>query len=354
VAVAAVVGGSAVAAPQTPGATKRQHADIIVYSGRREGLILPALKAFEAESGIPVRVLSGSNTALASRILAERNNPRASVFISQFAPTCEVLRKEGVLEANSSPALDVIPRRFRAVDGSWVGLSGRARVIMYNRDQVRGAGVPTSIYDLLKPEWRGKIATPGRSEVALQSWAGLLIKQLGPERAESFFTRLKDNGLVSLANHTAVRQAVARGEFALGLVNHYYYHLQRAEGSTNIGIVYPDQQRVVRVRTTVRGKTVIRGELRPKNALGTFFNPAGVCLVKGGPAQAEARALIDWFTTARAQQLFAELNFEYPLRTGLSPTNGVRPPGRITQAPVDLTDVDVNAGNALLTRVGIQ
>ncbi|MEW6582701.1 MAG: extracellular solute-binding protein [Actinomycetota bacterium] len=352
----AVTGG--VAAATAGAASSHEATDLVVYTGRKEALIAPALRAFEAETGIKVKVKSGSNGALAQAILAERGQPQASVFISQDAPTCELLRREGALAPSSIPALNVIPGRFRAVDGSWVGISGRVRVLMYNKNLVRKDQLPQSVLDLTRPEWRGKVAMASSKEASVASWAGALVLQLGKERATAYLTKLKANGLTVLPGHTDVRKAVGRGEFAIGLVNHYYYHLESADGSP-VGVVYPDQQRLQRVKVKVRGsdgavRTVIRGKLVPKSPLGVLFNAATLCLVKDGPAPASARAFVEYMTSARAQVNFSELNYEYPLRTGLPATNGVRPIHRVTQAPVNLRDIDAAAGLDALKAAGIE
>ena len=329
---------------------------LTVFTGRREALIAPVLSAFRAETGINFVVKSGTTGGLANEIIAQRNNPQASILISQDAPTCDALRRADVLQANSSTALTAIPPRFRASDGSWVGVSGRVRVLMYNRDLVRTADLPTSVLDLTKPEWRGKVAIASSQEGSVSAWAGALIRQLGRPAAESYLKRLSANGLTVLRTHTDVRQAVARGEFAIGIVNHYYYHLTRAEGG-KVGVIYPDQGRLVRKRTFVGRGSARRARVRtvrvPRKPLGVLFNAAAVCLVKGGPAQAEARALIDYMTSARAQVLFSELNYEYPLRRGLAPTNGVRNISTLYQAPVPLKAINPTAGLEILRAAGI-
>jgi iron(III) transport system substrate-binding protein len=337
-------------AHQAPGGT------LTIFTGRKESLIAPALSAFRAETGINFVVKSGTTGGLASEIIAQRNNPQASVLFSQDAPTCEALRRAGVLEANDSAALKAIPPRFRASDGSWVGISGRARVLMYNRDLVKPADLPRSVLDLAKPRWRGKVATPSSREASVVSWAGALIRQMGREAAERYLRRLAANDLAVLGSHTDVRRAVARGEFAIGMVNHYYYHLTRAEGG-NVGIVHPDQGRLVRKRTFVGSgadrRAVVRTVRVPRRPLGVLFNAASLCLVKDGPAQREARALIDYMTSARAQVLFSELNYEYPLRSGLAATNGVRNLKTLYQAPVALKGINSTAGLEILRAAGI-
>ena len=314
-----------------------ERGDVVVYAGRKESLIAPMLRAFQDRTGIRVVVKSGTNGALAQEIIAERGNPQASIFISQDAPTCEVLRGEGVLAPNDSPALREIPERFRAEDGSWVGISGRARVLIHNTDLVQEADLPQSVLELTEPQWRGRVAMASGREASVASWAGALIEQLGRAEALAFLKALKANGTAVLENHTAVREAVGKGEFAIGIVNHYYFYLEKAEGSP-VGITYPDQEPVAGAR----------------EPLGDLVNAASVCLVKDAPQADKARELMDFMTSAEAQSLFAQQNFEYPTRPGTPPPEGVEPLDGFRQADVDLHEIDPVAGLELLEEAGIQ
>lgn len=291
--VIAILGGAVV-----PGVAAQPGA-IVVYSGRREPLILPLIERFRQETGVSVTVRSGSIGELANLVLEERSRPRADVLISNEVSVLEVLRREGVLEPYLGSAIRSIPREFRAHDGTWIGLSLRAHVVMVNRDRLAewGLPAPTSMLDLVDPRWRGRIVMPVFTNEYVVAWLSALRLARGDGWTEEFFRRLRENRPILVAGGTQVRQAVGRGEGAVGIANHYYYHLQVAEGSRNLAVVYPDQG---------------------PGDMGVLVSPTGIAVIMGGPNPARARRFVDFLAAdRRAQEFYARANFEYPIVAGV-------------------------------------
>ncbi len=289
---------------------------IVVYSGRREPLILPLIERFRQEARMPVTVRSGSIGELANLVLEERSQPRADLVISNEISVLEVLRREGVLDPYLGTAVRGTPREFRAHDGTWSGLSLRAHVITMNRDRMTEWGLPTpvSMTELADPRWRERIVMPVFTNEYIVAWLSALRLTRGDGWTEDFFRRLRDNRPILVAGGTQVRQAVARGEGAVGIANHYYYHLQVAEGSRNIAIVYPDQG---------------------PNDMGVLVSPTGIAIIMGGPNPAGARRFVDFLAAdRRAQEFYARANFEYPVMDGISLHPDVRPLARVKRMAV--------------------
>lgn len=293
-----------------------QPGGVVVYSGRREPLILPLIERFRQEAGMPVTVRSGSIGELANLVLEERSRPRADVLISNEVSVLEVLRREGVLDPYLGTAVRAIPREFRAHDGTWIGLSLRAHVLMVNRDRLAELALPTpaSMTDLADPRWRGRIVMPVFTNEYIVAWLSALRLARGDGWTEEFFRRLRDSRPILVAGGTQVREAVARGEAAVGIANHYYYHLQVAEGSRNIAVVYPDQG---------------------PNDMGVLVSPTGIAVIMGGPNPAGARRLVDFLAAdRRAQEFYARANFEYPIIDGVPLHPDVRPLDRVKRMAV--------------------
>ncbi len=270
---------------------------IVLYSGRREELMRPSIEAFEKKTGIQVLIKAGSTSELANAILEERNSPRADVYIGTDPGALETLRREGVLEPYLSPAVKAIPEAYRASDGAWVGVSGRARVIMYNKNLVSESELPKSLFELTDSKWKGKVAMASTREGTVVAHLSAIYKVKGEAFLRQFLEDLKRNEIKVLRGHTDVRKAVGNGEVALGWVNHYYYHLQLKEGSP-VGVVYPDQG---------------------ANDVGTMISVAGVAIVKGARNLDGAKAFVDFLASPEAQDLFAKTNYEYPLIAGIAP-----------------------------------
>lgn len=304
------------AAAQSHGAAGQGGArELVVYSGRTEYLIKPVFDLFEKETGIKVKVRYGSSPELANLIGEERANPRADVYVGNDAGSLEVLRMNGLLAPYQSDRVRAVPADLRAEDGSWVGVTFRLRVIMYNTELVKDPSVlPKSLLDLTDPRWKGKVAIGrGYHEYMVGNITAMRMA-LGDARTEQFLRDLIKNQPVTLGSDTQIRQAVGRGEFPLGWVNHYYFFLQKAEGSP-VGIIWPDQ-----------------GE----GQMGAAANITGVGLVKGGPNPEAARQFVDFMLRPDVQELFAQRNFEIPTVPGVKPAPGVPTMDQVKRAKVDL------------------
>jgi iron(III) transport system substrate-binding protein len=302
--------------PEASGTEEPLDGDLVVYSGRREPLLQPIIDAFEEDTGINVSVKYGATNELGNALIEERGNPRADVFVGTDAASAESLRSRGVFAVFDDPALEAIDRSYRAVDGAWVGISGRARVIIYNTELVDEADLPRSIFDLTDPKWDGQIAIPSTTNGSFTAWVSSIRKLEGDEAARDLLEGLKDNGAVAIGDHTAVRQAVGRGEFALGLVNHYYYQLEKDAGSP-VGVIYTDQA---------------DGEI------GVLVNVAAASIVEGAAHAENAAAFMRYLLSPEAQELFAALNFEYPLIPGIEDRADYKR-GTFEESDVDLHEL---------------
>lgn len=277
--------------------------ELVLYSGRKTKLMRPVLRAFERDTGIRVIMKAASAAALVNQLLEEKTSPKADVFVTLYAPILNRLATEQILAPYESAATRKIPSAFKADDKRWVGVTARLRVIMYNTKLIRRVDVPTTIAELAAPKWRGKIGITRVGNNSMQGHLTVLYKLLGPAKTKAFMTGLARNGGRVFKGHTGVRKAVARGEFPLGLVNHYYYFLQKAEGSP-VGVVYPDQK---------------------VGQMGAVLTITGTGIVQGARNRASAERFVDYLLTPKAQQIYADTNYEFPILPGVKSGRGVPP-----------------------------
>lgn len=282
---------------------------LIIYSGRSEPLIQPVLAAFQAKyPQVEVLLKSGSNSQMANTLLEEKANPQADVFITTEVFTAHALSREGIFQPYEPVGYQNLPDAYKADDASWVGLTQRFRVIMYNKDLVNPDELPDSMFDLTDPKWKGQIAAAGSTNASMQAQIASMIQLLGQDQTKAWLKGLLDNEVTFFGGHSDVRKAVGAGEFKLGLVNHYYYYLQLAEGS-NVGIVYPDQA---------------------ITEMGIISNATTAALIQGSRNPDAAKAFLDFLVSAEGQKIFAEGNYEYPLLPGIAlhpdlvSTNGLK------------------------------
>ena len=194
---------------------------ITVYSGRTENLIGPLLEQFSEDTGIPVAVKYASSAELALLISEEGDRSPADLFISQSPGAIGFLAQEGLLQPIEDDVLGLVSEEFRSSDGVWVGLSGRVRVLVYNRDLVEPSELPASIFDLAGPEYAGRVGlAPGNG--SFQDFVTAMRDVEGDDVTLAWLEAMEANDARTYGGNTAIVQAVGRGEVPMGLVNHYY------------------------------------------------------------------------------------------------------------------------------------
>ena len=308
--------------------------DLVIYSGRSEPLLQPVIDAFKAQHpDVEVLLKAGSNSELANALIEEQANPQADVFVTTELFTVQSLAQEGVFQSYLPPGADELPAEFLGPDNLWTGLTRRARVIMYNADLVSEEELPSSIFDLTDPQWKGQVAAAGSTNGSMQAQIAAMRQLTGEEETEAWLNGLIVNEVTFFGGHTDVRKAVGAGEFQLGLVNHYYYYLQQAEGS-NVGIIFPDQ-----------------GE----GQIGLITNATAAAVVNGALHVEAAQAFIDFLVSPEGQKLFAEQNYEYPLLPGVELHPDVQPQDEFRLADVNVAEAaqDFDVTFDLMERVGL-
>lgn len=269
---------------------------LTIYSGRAERLIKPVLDPFTAKTGIQVELLSSGTTELLNRLKAEGDRTPADLFITNDAGSLELARMAGLLRPLNMREIDrAIPPQYRAPDNSWVGLSGRFWIIAYNTTQVKPDQL-RSLLDLADPKWKDKIAIPNSGSEYLQAGVSVIRATYGDERTKQFLVGLRDNGGTQVYQKSSqIVEAVAKGQVAIGIVNHYYVyrHLAMQPGAP-IAVFMPDQQ---------------------EGGMGSIMNVAGIGIIKQTKHLESAKLLVEFLVAQAGQKLFADLDKEYPLHS---------------------------------------
>ena len=207
---------------------------ITVYSGRSEDLIQPLLDAFTAETGVEVEARYGDSAELALLIQTEGDSSPADVFISQSPGALGLLAGEGRLATLGDDVTAMVGDGFSASDDTWVGITGRIRVVVYNTDLVDAADLPDSVLDLTDPAYAGRVAVaPGNG--SFQDFVTAMRNELGDDDTLAWLEGMAANGAPNYPKNSAIVEAVGRGEVEMGLVNHYY-NLRALEADPSVEV----------------------------------------------------------------------------------------------------------------------
>ncbi len=292
---------------------------LVVYSGRQEGLVKPLLEQFEKDTGIETSVRYGNTAQLAAQLIEEGDGTPADVFFSQDGGALGALTNRGRLEKLSDDVLDAVEPSFRADDGTWVGTSGRSRVIVYDPDEVPEADVPNTVFDLTDPKWKGKVGI-SPSNASFESFVTAIRVLRGDDAARAWLNDMKANDVQTFDNNILILNAVKEGVLPLGLINHYYFYEQVAES----------------------GMAAMKARLKflPGGDPGALVNVAGVGVLKGSDKADQARRLVDYLLDTEAQKYFAEKTKEYPLIEGVDAVADLPALDSLQAPEIDLSDLD--------------
>ncbi len=288
---------------------------LTVYSGRNEDLVGPLIQRFEDETGIETEVRYADSPELAATLLEEGEETPADVFFSQDAGALGALQERRMLADLPGPVLGRVAPRFRSAAGDWVGTSGRVRVIAFDTREVRTGELPPSVLGLTNARFRGRVGW-APTNASFQTFVTALRLTQGEDVARRWLEDMQANDVQAYENNIAIRDAIANGEIALGLINHYYV----AQAIAEEGADYPV------------------GLYTPRGDVGGLVNVAGAGVLADSDRAEDAQRFVSFLLQPAAQRYFAQETREYPLIPGVP----ARQPGLPPLERIDGPEVDLN------------
>ncbi len=273
---------------------------LVVYSGREEELVAPLFDAFEEETGIDVEVRYADSAELAATIAEEGDNSPADVFFAQDPGSLGAVDDQ--LAELPDEVLDRVDERFRGGD-KWVGTSGRTRVLVYNTDALSEDEVPDSVFELTDPKWKGKIGI-APTNASFQAFVTAMRLDLGDDRTREWLEGVMENEPKFYEKNTPIVEAAAAGEIEVGLVNHYYLYLVRAEQGED---------------------APIENKYLPGDDPGALVTVAGAGVLEGAEHAEAAERFVEFLLSDESQRFYTDEaeEAEIPLVDGIEPKEGV-------------------------------
>jgi iron(III) transport system substrate-binding protein len=280
--------------------------EVTVYVSTDRVFSEPVLRAYEQKTGVKVNAVYDTeetkSTGLANRLLAEKNNPQADVFWSNEPVRTLVLKKRGVLASYKSPNADGIPATFIDPEGYWTGFSARSRVIVYNTKLVKPEEAPNSVLDLTDPKWKAQVAIADPRFGSTSFHVAALYAELGDERADEFFRKLRANDVKIVSSNSVVCDMVARGEVKVGLTD-----------TDDVNVALEDKQPVAMV-------------FPDRDGMGVPVMPNMVSLIANAPHIEAGQKLIDYMLSPEVEHSLAQSEaVQIPLREGVEGPKNIAP-----------------------------
>ncbi|QEY25526.1 Fe(3+) ABC transporter substrate-binding protein [Neisseria zalophi] len=295
--------------------------ELVVYSSRSDNLLRPVVEAYQKKTGVSVKLVNDKAGPLMEKLKAEGSNSPADVLITVDGGNLWQATQMGLLRPiNSATLKSNIPANLRDPKNQWFGLSVRARTIFYNTNKVKPSELSTYA-DLADPKWKGRLCLRTSNNVYNQSLVGTMIANHGQVNTARIVKGWVNNLAVApFPNDTAMMEAIGAGRCDVGIGNTYYYgRLMDKKPDLPVGIFFADQQ----------GK-------------GTHVNVSGAGVAKYSKNVPQAQKFIEWLSGSEAQNLFADLNHEYPANPKINPDPKVAKWGKFKQ---DLINVSVAGSN---------
>jgi len=287
-----------------------QSADVNVYTYRETKLIQPLFDAFSKDTGIKVNVISASS-GLEQRIKTEGANSPADVLLTVDISRLEDAVQNGITAPLDSKAIDqAVPAAYRDTDGIWWGLTRRARVVYASKERVKQDEI--TYEELADPKWRGKICIRSGQHVYNVALIASMIAAHGEADTEQWLKGVKANLARKPAGDDRMQvKGVYSGECDLAIGNTYYMGAMlknekepvQKEWANSVNMLFPDT-----------------------NGRGTHVNISGAVLAKNAPHKDEAVKLMEFLASDEGQEMYADVNNEYPVKEGVpwSPLLGNR------------------------------
>jgi iron(III) transport system substrate-binding protein len=311
--------------------------EVNIYSLRQPFLIEPLLEAFTKETGIKTNVVFAKDGVI-ERMRAEGPNSPADVILTVDIGRLNDAVEAGVVQPLKSAALEEnVPAAFRDPEGRWFALTQRARLIYASRDRVK-PGEITSYEELADPKWKGRICTRSGKHDYNVALVAAMIAHHGEAKAEEWLAGLKANlARKPQGNERVQVKAILEGECDISLGNNYYYgamldNPEQKAWAESAFLIFP----------TIAGTP------------GTHVNVSGIALTASAPNRDNAVKLMEFLSGDEAQGIYANGNFEYPVKPSAPWSPVVESWGRFTPDTLPLSAIAELRGAAIrmVDRVG--
>lgn len=294
--------------------------EVNLYTTREPALLNPALEAFTKDTGIKVNAVFLKD-GLQERIRAEGANSPADVMLVVDVGEINAAVDAGITQPIKSEAVNkIVPAQLRP-DNNWVTLTKRARVVVVSKDRVNQDAI--TYEDLADPKWKGKFCIRAGQHPYNNALFAAYIAHNGPEKTETYLKALRANAARKPGGGDRdVARDIQSGLCDIAVINTYYIGLMSQAKNEQKGWF----DAIKPLKTTFANG-------------GTHVNVSAAALAKNAPNKDNAVKLVEYMLGEKAQALYANGNFEFPVNAAVTDSTAVKLLGTITPDKLPLSDV---------------
>ena len=303
---------------------------LVVYSGRGESLVAPVIQQFAEVTGIDVSVKYGKTSAIAATLQEEGSKTPADVFFAQDPGGLGAV--EDMLASLPDGLFIGVPEWARSSEKKWVGISGRARTVVYNPESLNVEDLPDGMWGFVEPKWKDRIGW-APTNASFQTMVTAMRFIWGEDKTKDWIESIQANNPTVYTKNTPQVAAVAAGEIDVGFVNHYYVFRFLAE----------------------QGDSFSGRNYHPRGGgPGSVVIVSGVGVLKDSKNESNAQKFVEFMLSPVAQQYFAGQTYEYPLIEGVKTSRLLVPLAEIAKPSITLSQLaDVQGTIELLRKTGV-
>lgn len=314
------------------GSAAAEDVTLVLYNAQHENLTTAVTEAFTASTGIKVEMRNGDDSELSNQIVQEGAASPADVFVTENSPGMTLLDNASLLADLDETTLEQTPPQYSATTGAWTGFAARSTVLPYNTTKLTEDQLPASVLDLADPQWKGRFGI-SPSGADFQAIVSAVVQLEGEDAAATWLAGLKENAKIYQGNST-VMKAVNAGEIETGIIYHYYWYEDQAEGGANSNDV----------------KLKFLGNQDP----GAFVSVSGAGVLASSEHPAQAQQFVAFLTSAAGQEAIAGSGaLEYPIASGVAANPALIPLSELDPPLVDPTELNGPRVVELMQQAGL-
>lgn len=291
-----------------------------LYTTREPALLNPVLEAFTKDTGIKVNAVFLKD-GLQERIRAEGTNSPADVMLMVDVGEINAAVDAGITQPIKSDVVDkAVPAQLRP-DNNWVTLTKRARVVVVSKERVKQDAI--TYEDLADPKWKGKFCIRAGQHPYNNALFAAYLAHHGAEKTETWLKAVRANAARKPGGGDRdVARDIQSGLCDIAIINTYYIGLMSQAKNEQKGWFDAIQP----LKTTFAGG-------------GTHVNVSAAALAKNAPNKDNAVKLVEYMLGDKAQALYANGNFEFPVNAAVTDSAAVKLLGAVTPDKLPLSDV---------------